>query len=65
MSRQIAALTRDGFDLAIRYQSEEAIDAGVELLFGDVVLPVCSPKLMRVPARPKPAACCTSRSSTN
>jgi DNA-binding transcriptional LysR family regulator len=45
-------LNRDGFDLAIRYQSEDAIDAGAELLFGDVVLPVCSPKLLRDPARP-------------
>ena len=45
-------LNRDGFDLAIRYQAEDAIDAGAELLFGDVVLPVCSPKLLRDPARP-------------
>ena len=45
-------LSRDGFDLAIRYQSEDAIDAGAELLFGDVVLPVCSPKLLRDKARP-------------
>ncbi len=45
-------LNRDGFDLAIRYQSEDAIDAGAELLFGDVVLPVCSPKLLRDKARP-------------
>ncbi len=45
-------LNRDGFDLAIRYQSQDAIDAGAELLFGDVVLPVCSPKLLRDPARP-------------
>ena len=45
-------LPRDGFDLAIRYQSEDAIEEGAELLFGDVVLPVCSPKLLRDPARP-------------
>ncbi|MES2993866.1 MAG: transcriptional regulator GcvA [Pseudomonadota bacterium] len=45
-------LSRDGVDLAIRYQSEDAIDGGAELLFGDVVLPVCSPKLLRDPARP-------------
>ena len=45
-------LNRDGFDLAIRYQSQDGIDAGAELLFGDVVLPVCSPKLLRDPARP-------------
>ncbi|KQW36293.1 transcriptional regulator GcvA [Rhizobacter sp. Root404] len=45
-------LNRDGVDLAIRYQSEDAIDAGAELLFGDVVLPVCSPKLLRDKSRP-------------
>lgn len=45
-------LNRDGFDLAIRYQSEDGIDPGAELLFGDVVLPVCSPKLLRDPAKP-------------
>lgn len=45
-------LNRDGFDLAIRYQSEDAVDAGAELLFGDVVLPVCSPKLLRDKSRP-------------
>jgi LysR family glycine cleavage system transcriptional activator len=45
-------LNRDGFDLAVRYQPQNAIDAGAELLFGDVVLPVCSPKLLRDPARP-------------
>ncbi|HWH84462.1 MAG TPA: transcriptional regulator GcvA [Burkholderiaceae bacterium] len=45
-------LNRDGFDLAIRYQAESEIDAGAELLFGDVVLPVCAPKLLRDPARP-------------
>jgi len=49
---KLANLTRDGFDLAIRYQSEDAIDAGAELLFGDVVLPVCSPKLLRDRSRP-------------
>lgn len=45
-------LDRDGFDLAVRYMSEHAIDDGAELLFGDVVLPVCSPKLLRDRARP-------------
>jgi DNA-binding transcriptional LysR family regulator len=45
-------LNRDGVDLAIRYQSEDAIDARAELLFGDVVLPVCSPKLLRDKSRP-------------
>ena len=45
-------LNRDGVDLAVRYLSEDAIDTGAELLFGDVVLPVCSPKLLRDRARP-------------
>jgi DNA-binding transcriptional LysR family regulator len=49
---KLVNLNRDGFDLAIRYQSEDAIDPGAELLFGDVVLPVCSPRLLRDPARP-------------
>jgi LysR family glycine cleavage system transcriptional activator len=45
-------LNRDGVDLAIRYQPEPGADSGAELLFGEVVLPVCSPRLMRDPARP-------------
>jgi LysR family glycine cleavage system transcriptional activator len=45
-------LNRDGFDLAVRYQPEDAIDPGARLLFADSVLPVCSPKLLRDPARP-------------
>jgi LysR family glycine cleavage system transcriptional activator len=49
---KLVNLNRDGVDLAIRYQSEDAIDDEAELLFGDVVLPVCSPKLLRDPARP-------------
>ena len=49
---KLVNLNRDGFDLAVRYQSEDAIEEGAELLFGDVVLPVCSPKLLRDPARP-------------
>jgi DNA-binding transcriptional LysR family regulator len=49
---KLVNLNRDGFDLAVRYQAEDAIDEGAELLFADVVLPVCSPKLLRDPARP-------------
>ena len=45
-------LNRDGFDLAVRYQSQEGLGPEAQLLFGDVVLPVCSPKLLRDPARP-------------
>ena len=45
-------LNRDGVDLAIRYVGQDGIEPGAELLFDDVVLPVCSPKLLRDPARP-------------
>ena len=47
-------LKRDGFDLAIRYQTEAGAGAGegAEPLFGEVVLPVCSPRLLRDPVRP-------------
>lgn len=45
-------LKRDGFDLAIRYQSEGAAGTEARRLFGDVVLPVCSPQLLDLPARP-------------
>jgi LysR family glycine cleavage system transcriptional activator len=45
-------LNRDGFDVAIRYQPEEAMGEGDELLFGETVMPVCSPRLMREKSRP-------------
>jgi LysR family glycine cleavage system transcriptional activator len=45
-------LNRDGFDLAIRYKSEDTAGDGAELLFGELVLPMCSPRLLRDPARP-------------
>jgi LysR family transcriptional regulator, glycine cleavage system transcriptional activator len=45
-------LNRDGFDLAVRYQAEDAAGEGDEMLFGEVVLPVCSPRLLRDAARP-------------
>lgn len=45
-------LNRDGVDLAVRYQTEEGAGEGAELLFGEVVMPVCSPRLLRDPARP-------------
>ncbi len=51
-SYAIVNLNRDGIDLAVRYQAESAVDPGAELLFGDVVMPVCAPKLLRDPARP-------------
>jgi LysR family glycine cleavage system transcriptional activator len=45
-------LNRDGFDLAVRYQAEADAGADAELLFGEVVMPVCSPRLLRDKARP-------------
>ena len=45
-------LNRDGFDLGVRYQTEEGAGDGAELLFGEAVLPVCSPRLLRDQARP-------------
>jgi LysR family glycine cleavage system transcriptional activator len=51
-SYAVVNLNRDGFDVAIRYQAEDASAAGGELLFGEVVLPVCSPQLLRDPRRP-------------
>lgn len=42
-------LDRDGVDVAIRYQTEGGPG---QRLFGEVVLPVCSPKLRRDPGRP-------------
>ncbi len=45
-------LNRDGVDLAVRYQPEPATGDAAELLFGEVVLPVCSPRLLDDPNRP-------------
>ena len=51
-SNAVVNLNRDGVDVAIRYHTAEgAGDEGVRL-FGEVVLPVCSPKLRRDAARP-------------
>ncbi|CAN5714637.1 transcriptional regulator GcvA [soil metagenome] len=45
-------LNREGVDLAIRYQSEQHAGLGVQRLFGEVELPVCSPRLLRDKTRP-------------
>ncbi len=45
-------LNRDGVDLAIRYHTREGVGEPAELLFGEVIFPVCSPRLARDPARP-------------
>ncbi|HEY9066589.1 MAG TPA: transcriptional regulator GcvA [Burkholderiaceae bacterium] len=49
---ELANLNRDGVDIAIRYTDAEQAGASAQRLFGDVVFPVCSPKLARDPTRP-------------
>jgi DNA-binding transcriptional LysR family regulator len=51
-SNTVANLERDGIDVAIRYHTEDGAGAGARRLFGEVVLPVCSPRLLRDLARP-------------
>jgi LysR family transcriptional regulator, glycine cleavage system transcriptional activator len=48
----IAVLERDGIDLAIRYQAEPESGTAARRLFGEVVMPVCSPRLQHDAARP-------------
>ena len=48
----LANLNRDGIDVAIRYQAEPQGHVQAQHLFGEVELPVCSPRLLRDPARP-------------
>ena len=49
----IVNLDRDGVDLAIRYRAVEAGTAAIGTrLFGEVVFPVCSPRLRRPPFPP-------------
>jgi DNA-binding transcriptional LysR family regulator len=45
-------LNRDGVDLAIRYHTKEGVGEHADRLFGEVIFPVCSPRLARDPARP-------------
>ena len=51
-SNAIVNLNRDGVDVAIRYHTQQGAGAAGLRLFGEVVLPVCSPRLRRDPARP-------------
>ena len=48
---EIVSLERAGIDVAIRYMPAEQA-GGARRLFGETVLPVCSPGLLRVRARP-------------
>jgi DNA-binding transcriptional LysR family regulator len=51
-SYSLVKLDRDGVDLAVRYQTEQGAGAGALLLFGEQLMPVCSPRLPRLPATP-------------
>jgi len=48
----VVNLDRDGVDVAIRYHTEEGAGSEGLRLFGEVVMPVCAPRLRRDPARP-------------
>jgi len=45
-------LNRDGVDVAVRYGPAATIGSDGERLFGESVMPVCSPRLLRDRARP-------------
>jgi LysR family transcriptional regulator, glycine cleavage system transcriptional activator len=49
---QLANLTRERIDVAIRYCAPDAAPAGAVKLFGEEVMPVCSPELLRDRSRP-------------
>jgi DNA-binding transcriptional LysR family regulator len=52
-SNTLVNLDRDGVDLAIRYRSVESGTSGAGTrLFGEIVFPVCSPRLRRPPFPP-------------
>ncbi len=48
----VVNLDRDGVDVAVRYHTQEGAGVDGVRLFGEVVLPVCSPKLRRDASRP-------------
>ena len=50
-SNTVMNLNRDGIDVAIRYDTEEGAGTQGVRLFGEVVLPVCSPRLLRDASR--------------
>jgi len=51
-NNQVLDLDRERIDLAIRYCPSRAAPAGSVRLFGEEILPVCSPALLRVRNRP-------------
>jgi DNA-binding transcriptional LysR family regulator len=54
---QLADLERDGVDLAVRYCAQESVGSDAVKLFGESVMPLCSPALLADRSRPldKPA----------
>jgi LysR family glycine cleavage system transcriptional activator len=48
----LVSLNRDGVDLAIRYTDAEHAGPAAQRLFGEVVFPVCSPKLVNDATHP-------------
>lgn len=48
----VVDLSRSRVDLGIRYISPERVPEGAARLFGEEVLPVCSPALLKDPAKP-------------
>jgi len=51
-TNDVVSLERSRLDVAIRYCRPEAAPEGAIRLFEDLTLPVCSPELLRDPARP-------------
>lgn len=51
-NNEIVDLERDRIDVAIRYVSPDRVPAGTRQLFGEEVVPVCAPALLRDPKRP-------------
>ena len=49
----LANLERDGVDVAVRYRSVDLLPAGAVPLFGEIVFPVCSPRLLRDRGAPR------------
>ena len=51
-NNEVLDLERDRIDVAIRYAAPDRVPAGATQLFGEEVVPVCAPRLLRDRARP-------------
>ncbi len=51
-SNALVNLNRDGIDVAIRYHTQQGAGPHAVRLFGELVMPVCSPRLLRDKSRP-------------